>query len=68
MTPFFKWGGKIQDAVMEKTHQIFESGSPNEGYAQKTKRLIRNSWKAFTTKVHDAKETISEKLHRNTNE
>jgi hypothetical protein len=62
LTPFFKFGGKVQDTVVGKTQEVLEGGSQNEDYAQKTKRLIRNSWRAFRTKVHDAKEAVSQKF------
>lgn len=69
MTPVLKWGGQVQDVVLGKTQEVLEGGSQQEGYATKTKRLIRNTWRAFRTKVHDAKEAVSEKLHhRNANE
>ena len=65
LTPMYQWGGKIQDSIYEKHEQVFKGGSNREGLAQKTKRLLRNSWRAFTTKVKETKETISEKLHSN---
>lgn len=58
-TPIYKWGGKVQDTVLDKTQRIFKGGSQHEDYAQKTKRWIRNSWAAFRVGVHDVKEKVS---------
>ena len=45
--------------ILDKTQRVFAGGSQHEDYAQKTKRWIRNSWKAFKTSVHETKEKVS---------